>query len=163
MPTLVWLLAAVGAWLAAVCAICMLLTVAKRADARLHTPPRLRAELGAGGLALTDASGLSRPRIGAIEFGVREPPLAAPTTAIAAGGQADPPPWPRRCAGLDPASAHHDYRLYAREAPVAQLQWRVGPGHAAGWYLWQRREGWRRLAVDPALDADVDAPSTRPR
>src|SRR4051812_47315415 len=85
MATVVWLLAAVAAWLATVCAIWLLLAVAKRADARLHTPPCRLAELAAGGLTLTDACGLSGPGVGAIAAGVREPPLDARTTAIAAG------------------------------------------------------------------------------
>src|SRR3954468_22359412 len=94
MATVVWLLAAVGAGLATVCAICMLLTAAKRGDARLHAPPRRLAELAAGGLPVADASGRSRPRSSAIVVGVREPPLGARTTALAAGGQAGAPPWP---------------------------------------------------------------------
>src|SRR4051812_7191144 len=64
------------------------------------------------GLALSDACGLSGPRIGAIVVGVRAPPLGARTTAIAAGGLADPPPWPSPSADLGPASARYEYLLY---------------------------------------------------
>src|SRR4051794_1334062 len=38
---------------------------------------------------------------------------------------------------------------------VARLQWHTGPGDPAGWHPWQQRRGWRHLAVDPDLDADL--------
>ncbi len=56
----------------------------------------------------------------------------------------------------DQSTSGHTYALHVRGEMVARLGWRTGPGGAAGWYLCQPRGGWRRLAVDPALD-DLDA------
>ena len=116
-------------------------------------PARMRVDLAAGGCPRT-STGLVKPRVSAIAVGVREPPLAPRMSAIAPGG---PDPRRRRRppgnVEVDQSSSGHTYALHVRGEMVARLGWRTGPGGAAGWYLCQRRGGWRRLAVDPALDA----------
>jgi len=162
MPTVMWLLTAVGSWLAAVVAICAVMTAAKRADERYDTPPSLFAEPAAGNPPVNDSSG-PPARISAEVASTQRPPLAARLTTSAAGGEADAPPWPPSLrAEFDRSSAPPAYRLYVRDAPVALLQWRADPGTAPGWHLSQRAESSHRLAVDPALDADVDPAPARP-
>ena len=153
---IVWLLSAAAVWLAAVVAVCLLLTAVKRADAQLDSARALRMDPASGGLPVNDASGVLGPRIGAIAAGEREPRLAAEPIAVAAGRQADPPLWPPLRRDVDRSSPPQAYALYVHEEPVAQLHWGVGPGRPAGWYLWQRGGGWQRLAVDPELDAGFD-------
>src|SRR4051812_3635872 len=163
MPTIVWLMAAAGAWLAAVSAACMLLRVAKRADADADAAaggdargPRWR------GLPENDAPGLVEPRISAIARGVREPRLARATSAIAPGG-----PRPRRLRSAprggdgDQSRARHNHAPHRGEAIVARLRWRTDPGEP-GWDLWQPRAGWRRLAIDADLDAGGAVTARRP-
>src|SRR4051794_2578559 len=141
---IVWLVAAAGVWLAAVCAICVVLTAVKRADTRLYAPLTMRLDLATGGVPVNDASGVVAPAISAIAVSVRESSLAARTTAIATGDRGEPS---RRSADVDYASCRRAYPLYLGQEPVAQLHWRFGPDGAVGWYLSQRRGDWQQLPV----------------
>src|SRR3954470_17429819 len=78
MPTIVWLIAGTGVWLALVGATRARLTMTKGGAPR----PGLRNH---------DAAGRLEARLGAIAIDVREPRLARATSAIAQGG-----PGPRR-------------------------------------------------------------------
>src|SRR3954451_13585065 len=86
MPTIVWLMAAAAAWLAAVGATCVLLTAAKRADAAGAADGEAGGSRGRG-LPGDDATGLVEPRLSAIVVAVLEPGRARPMSAIAAGGR----------------------------------------------------------------------------
>src|SRR3954454_20426669 len=158
MPTIVWLIAGAGVWLAAAGAICMVLTVAKRADAAADgdwDASRARRRERAG----HDPASLLGPPISAITVGAREPGRTRPISASAPGG---PGPRPRRpppgSTEADRPGSGHSYALHLRDARVAQLRWRADP---AGWYLRERRGGWRRLAVDPELDAGAGLTARR--
>src|SRR4051794_27634677 len=149
MPTIVWLTAGAGVWLAAVNATCALLTVAQRAGAAAAGAHARGPDCRA--LPARDAAGLVGPP-GAVLGGVREPALAGRMRVIASDGSDRRRR--RRRAGrveLDRSSSAHScsYALHVRDAMVARLCWRADPGEPAGWYVWQRRGGWRRLAVDP--------------
>src|SRR3954453_23784392 len=84
MPTIVWLTAGAGVWLAALSATCALLTVAKRADAAAAAG-RDTLSPGCRGLPEKTAAGPIEPP-GRIVVGVREPALAGPMRAIAPDG-----------------------------------------------------------------------------
>src|SRR3954452_14272117 len=73
MPTMVWLVAGFGVWLAAVGATCALLRMAEGGSRR-------------GGAPDKEVGGLVEPRIGAVVIDRREPRLATGTSAIAPGG-----------------------------------------------------------------------------
>lgn len=162
MPTIIWLITGAGAWLAAVGATCALLTVTKRADADADAGRDARGPRNRG-LPKNDAAGLAQPRISAIAVGVREPGLATPMSAIAPGGpDRRRPRRPPQSLDVDPSTCGNTYTLYVRADIVARLRWRTGPRGAAGWYLCQRRGGWRRLSVDPNLDAAVGLAARRP-
>src|SRR4051812_20689928 len=91
MATGAWLLLGTGAWLAAVCATCALLTAAKRADACLAPPARAivdAATLAEVGRRVGELAGRLGPRASAIVVAVRESRPAGPVVAIAAGGTA---------------------------------------------------------------------------
>src|SRR3954447_18764205 len=143
MPTIVWLIAGAGVWLAAVGATCALLRMSKEGPRR-------------GGLPDSDGAGLVEPPIGAIVIDVREPRLASWTSAIAPGGRdrrrlRRPP----ASVELDHSSSPNSYALHVRGDRVARLRWRSGGSRPAGWYLSQRRGGWQRLAIDAELDAGL--------
>src|SRR3954447_9822057 len=162
MPTIGWLLVGVGVWLAGVGATCALLTATKRADAGAAAGRHAR-ELRGPRLPSNDAPGRAEPRLGALAVGVRAPALAAAMRAIAPRGPGarrlrSPP---GRVDGAQPTCAH-SYALHVRGAMVGRLRWRIGPGGAAGWYMSPRRGSWRRLAVDPDLDATVGFAARRP-
>src|SRR3954471_15731363 len=81
MPTIVWLTAGAGVWLAAVGAPCALLTVAKCADAPAEDDRELRAP-GSRKRHANHALDLVVPRVGVIPVAVRQPRLgASPITA----------------------------------------------------------------------------------
>src|SRR3954447_17140483 len=133
MPTIVWLIAGASVWLATVGATCALLTMNKRGSCR-------------EGLPNNDAPGLVEPGISAIAINRREPRLARRTNAFAPGG-----PDQRRArhapgsVDVDQSTPANSYALHLRGEMVARLRWCTGPGRPAGWYLWQRRGGWRHL------------------
>src|SRR3954447_3083017 len=104
---IVWLLAAAGVWLAAVCAICALMTAVKRADTRSYSTPRMRLDLAAGLLPVNDASGVVAPANNAIAAGARDSSYAAGT--IATVGPAEPS---LRGADVEVASCRRAYPLY---------------------------------------------------
>src|SRR4051794_1788232 len=112
MPTIVWLMAGAGVWLAAVGATCALLTMTKRADAAAEADRAARGPR-CWTLPTNDATGRAAPRVGAIAVGVREPRISAPVSAIAAGG-----PDPRRLrrppgsVSVDRSSCADTYALY---------------------------------------------------
>src|SRR3954451_6352361 len=89
MPTIAWLMLGAGAWLAAVGAICALLTVAKRADAHLQPPARAIADPTDIAAAGPRPSGLAGP-IGrrASATAVADPPPARPVIASASSAAA---------------------------------------------------------------------------
>src|SRR4051812_24943593 len=119
MPTIVWLIAGAGVWLAAVGATCALLTMTKGAPRRGGPP---------------DVAGLVEPRSGAIVIDLREPRLARPTSAIAPAG-----PDRRRLrrppgsVDGDQSSSPNTYALHVRGDIVARLRWRTGRCRPAGW------------------------------
>src|SRR3954470_24975141 len=90
MPTIVWVMAGAGVWLAAVSATCALLTVAKRADAAAGAGGDARRP-GCRALPENALGGPGDPAISAIVVALGAPALAGRMHAIAPGG-----PDPRR-------------------------------------------------------------------
>src|SRR4051794_3364457 len=148
MPTILWLIAGAGVWLAAVGATCALLSMST-AGPRRGGPP--------------DVAGLVEPRIGTIVIDLREPRLAGWTSAIAPVGR-DPRRLRRPPASveLEHSRSRNTYALHVRGDRVARLRWRSAPCRPAGWYLSQQRGGWQRLAIDAELDADLGRAARRP-
>jgi len=147
----VWVMA--GTWVALVGALCMVLTVAKRADAAAA------GDCHAGGphrraLPRHDPADLIGPPITTIVLDRREPgrALQISTSAPREPGPQRPP----RSAELGHASPQHSYALHVRDTKVARLRWRAEAGQLAGWYLSRQRGDWRRLAVAQELDVGAD-------
>src|SRR4051794_30264191 len=147
MPTIAWLVLGAGAWLAAVGAICALLSVAKRADAQLPPPARAIADIAA---VCPQPSGLSgplgpRPSAASSPYASREPRPARPVIASVASGAATPL-----------------YVLHRGARVIGSLEWRARSREAPGWYLRRGARPARRLELDIALDGFADrSPSNR--
>jgi len=82
-------------------------------------------------------------------------PRGLPDNDAPGGPDQRRPRRPPASVDLDQSTPGNTYALHLRGEMVARLRWHTGPGRPAGWYLWQRCGGWRRLTVDAGLDAGL--------